>query len=170
MRTIALLLVLPSLAHAQVDRLTFIKQEVKAIDQDLTLEIDTLGLGTATGVYLDGGGEITYHYRDSRLVKIREDIFPSFGSTLTEYYFHNDTLMLIRDLEAHFPFLPDSTGLDHTRLVTKFEAHYYMWGVDEDVALEQTGVRVLSEGPCGNLEWEPTVERWIAIAPRQREK
>jgi len=168
MQTIIALVLLPTIVVGQTNRLDFIKQQVASIDTDRSLTVDTVDLAVATGVWLDGGGAITYHYHGNRLVKIEEEYFPSYGRILTQYYFHEDTLMLVRDLEDNHPWLPDSSGVDPTRLVRQFEAAYYMWTVDEDVAREQTGVRVLSEGPCGNLEWEPTVQRLLDMAPRAK--
>ncbi|MBL7954896.1 MAG: hypothetical protein JNJ91_07635 [Flavobacteriales bacterium] len=166
--TVVVLLALPVALMGQSDRLAFIREEVAQIDKDRTLNADSLDLGVATGVWLDGGGTITYHYRGDRLVKIEEQYFPSYGMTLTQYYFHNDTLMLIRDREDDHPLTPDSSGVDPTRLEKRFEASYYVWTLEQDLAREQHGTRVLSEGPCGTKEWAPTVQRLIGLAPRRR--
>jgi hypothetical protein len=167
MRTIGLLLlVLPCMAFGRSSRLYFIQEHVASIDADSSLTIDTLDLA-AIGEWPDGGGAITYYYRGRHLVKIEEDHYPSYGRARTQYYFREDTLMLVRDREDHHPWLPDSTGLDRTRLVKQFEASYYMWTVEVDLARDQYGVRVLSEGPCGNLEWEPSVQHLIEQAPRR---
>ena len=166
--TVAVLLALPVALIGRSDRLGFIKEEVARIDQDRSLTVDSLDLAVASGVSLDGGGILMYYYRGNQLVKIMEQCFPSYGMTLTQYYFHNDTLMLIRDREDDHPLTPDSSGIDPTRLEKRFEASYYMWTAEEDLAREQYGTRVLSEGPCGTKEWEPTVQRLIDLAPRQR--
>ena len=166
--TIAVLLALPVALKGQSDKLGFIRDEVARIDQDRSLTVDSLDLGVATGVWLDGGGTIIYYYRGARLVKIEEQCFPSYGMTLTQYYFHNDTLMLIRDREDDHPLTLDSAGIDPTRLEKRFEASYFMWTVEKDLAREQYGARVLSEGPRGIKEWEPTVQRLVSLAPRRR--
>lgn len=166
MRTLAILLFCHVVVHAQSERLSFIKGQVQAINQDRTVVVDTLDLLETAAQPPDGGGEITYHYRQGRLVKIRSELFPSYGRYMTEYYFHNDTLMLVTERVDHL-FLSDSSGQDRTRLVNLFTAAYYLWTVDEEVGAERIGTRVLSEGVCGQKEWEPEVERLRSLAPRR---
>jgi hypothetical protein len=168
MRVLHLFLLVPTAVAAQPGLLERIKQEVALIDQDTTLTVDELDVALAFGVHYDGGGLITYQYRGDRLVLIEEEVFPSYGRVLTQFYFHNDTLMLVRDREDDLPWLADSSAIDRTRLVKVFEVAYYMWTVDQDIEREQFGVRVLSEGPCGTLEWEPTVQRLVELAPRRQ--
>lgn len=154
---------MPYVTQAQTDHLQMAMDQVALTDTDTTLAVDTLDLENAYGIALDGGGIITYHYRSDQLVLMQEEAF----RTLAQFYFHHDTLIFIRDREAHFVFTEDGVGIKQTRLETRFLSEEYFWTLDQPLHVVREGVRVLSEGPCGHLEWEPVLERLIRMAPRR---
>lgn len=127
MRTAIITVLFPTMLFAQGERVGWIEQQVQEIDSDHTLVVDTIDATTIYDVDFDGGGVVYYGYRRKELVKIHQELGLSWGRSTKEYYFLNDTIMLLREREELFPWNADSTGYDHTGLFTNYEAKHYLW-------------------------------------------
>lgn len=141
MRAVIILWLMPAWAFAQSTRVGQINIEVAHIDKDRTLSCDTLDASVIFKANFDGGGEVLYWYRGKELVKVREEIGLSWGRNTREYYFHNDTIMLFREREELFPWIADSSALDHSRLITGYEGTYYFWTWRNELLVNERGRR-----------------------------
>ena len=151
MRTAILLWLMPVWAFPQSKEVVCINDAVAQIDRNPSLSCDSVEASSIYGVDFDGGGEVLYCYRGKKLVKIREEIGLSWGRSSTEYYFHNDTIMLFRVCEELFPWTVDSSGLDHTRLFTSYEGAHYLRTWRNELQVIERGVRAWS-GPHDEAE------------------
>jgi hypothetical protein len=163
MRIATPLFLSPTALCAQPDQLERIKEVVFRIDTDTTLSVDTVEAATIYNVSLDGGGEVLYTYRGKELVKLSVGLGFSWGISTREYYFLNDTIILLREREELFPWNADSTGYDHTSLFMSYEATHYLWTWHIELEVKKQG----SPGWAGPPdEAEINLVRLLRFKPR----
>jgi hypothetical protein len=109
------------LAPAQ-QSLAHIIQAIIHIDRDQTLSAGTVDASLIYEIAFDGGGEVSFHYRGNALVKVRQELGPSWGRSTYAYYFLSSTLMLFREREELFPFIAD--GIGQTRLEASYNGRH----------------------------------------------
>lgn len=103
-----------------------IKQAFQKINSDGSLKIKTIDdeekfLGNAT----DGGGELKGYFKNDSIQKITEWVGLSFGTIQIEYYFKDDQLIFVYEIEKHFGFNDKTQETDYNKLELAFEARYY---------------------------------------------
>jgi hypothetical protein len=152
--------------HAQPPSLATLKAAVGSIEKDTSLAVTEVEGTIDEKSSVCHGVSFIYHYRQGSLVKMEESYGMSWGMASTEYFFQRDTLMLIRDIEDHFPWTPDSTGLDRTVLNRQFERSYYLWSFDLEIANERKGTPQWKEDACGHLEFDSSFRKLLEQEPR----
>lgn len=102
-----------------------ILKSVQLIDSTKDYEIITLNNEEFLGHTTDGGGQLTGYFKDNEVSKIIERVGLSYGAMNLEYYFLNGKLIFVNEREGNFPDSNNDGTLNHTKLETVFQKHYY---------------------------------------------
>lgn len=71
----------------------------------------------------DGGGSLTGYFFNSKLLQIKEWIGLSYGIRQHNFYFNNNRLVYVREIEDDF--YVDNSGTDQARFDQHFKGDYY---------------------------------------------
>ncbi len=124
---VALLLVCVSLTAQPVsEKIKAIRQQFQKINRDSSLKIVSIDeseefLGHAT----DGGGELKGYFKTDSVWKIVSIVGLSYGEITNEFYFKNNRLIFVYEIEKDFPSNDSLAAIDHEKLDMAFEGRYY---------------------------------------------
>ncbi|MBB3696557.1 hypothetical protein KMW28_24000 [Flammeovirga yaeyamensis] len=108
-----------------------IRSKYNEVNEYTDYEIITLNNEEFMDQMTDGGGELTMYFRDNLISKIYEKIYLSYGVRETEYYYWNEKLFFIYQVEKifnHIKHLSDTVEItkdEAFELVSNAENRYY---------------------------------------------
>ncbi len=121
----AIIFAWPVWSQNEVPGVPEIRAQFNAINTDAGLKTDTFENEEFLEQGTDGGGMLTFYYRNDSIRKIVTWIGLSYGNTIREYYFSNDQLIFVYENVA--TFVENKNGeRDLTKTETAFEGRYYI--------------------------------------------
>lgn len=117
---------IPDAAQAQTDAIQDIRTKFATINQMEFQEVLTLENEQFLAQIPDGGGQLTAYYQDGQMYKLVEWIGLSMGQRVTEYYFWEEDLFFVFQLEKGFGFDEEAGAIDYDQLEEVFTGRYYL--------------------------------------------
>lgn len=121
-------LTLLTISHGQSnnEKTKAIRKEFQKINSDSSLKTITIDdaeefLGHGT----DGGGELIGYFKKNTIYKIFTTVGLSYGEIRDEYYFKNEQLIFVYEVEKDFPYSDSLGNLDYEKINLAFEGRYY---------------------------------------------
>jgi hypothetical protein len=115
-----------SLGQSRTEIISNIKQSLKKINSDGSLKIKTINDAEKfLGYTTDGGGELKGYFKNDSIQKITEWVGLSFGTIQNDYYFRNNQLIFVYEIEKHFAINDKTQEINYEKLELAFEARYY---------------------------------------------
>ena len=95
---------------------------------------------------------------EKQICKVVEEIGLSYGRVKTVIFFSKGLPIKIIETEENFGYKNDE--LDYGKLNEVFQATIYIYDWENDESkIEIIGKRVMSEGGCTNVDYEPIIKR-----------
>jgi hypothetical protein len=116
----------PSFGQSKAEIISNIKESFKKINNDSSLKIKIIDDAEKfIGYTTDGGGELKGYFKNDSIQKITEWIGLSFGTIQIDYYFKNNQLIFVYEIEKHFAINDKTQEIDYKNLDFAFEGRYY---------------------------------------------
>ena len=124
-----------------------IKSHFKWVNRQNNFEIAELNNEDYLKNSPDNGGQLRGYFRNDTLYKIVEHFGSSYAMMITEYYFLNNELIFVYDVEKNYRQIIDSTdgfmGFDYSKLETKYESRFY-FSKGKEIKKLETGKRLMN--------------------------
>lgn len=146
------------LEKSNMESIKQINYKVNLIESDLSLEKKEFDLVELTGINTDGGGVLKIWYKEKQVYKIAEEIGLSYGRIRVAIYLDNGIPIKVIEIEESFGHEKGELNYREFNEVFRGNVYVFDWENDES-KVEKTGKRVLSEGSCSTLDYEPIIER-----------
>ena len=136
----------------EIDKIT------NGIDDNSSLRLQTLNANEVYENSFDGGGEIHILWKKEEINKIYQKIGLSYGSLSITFYFQNNQIIKIIEIEENFEFKEGMT-LNYDKLTKVFEEEIYVLDYENEVLEVYTvGKRRVSDDVCGFGEYDSTAD------------
>ena len=108
--------------------ITSIKEEAELIDgeKDLKRKILDNEWFVDHDVVRDAGTQLDGYFKDGKIFKIVETRGQSFELQTYEYYYLDEQLIMIHEINEIFPYIEETGAMDYTNLKREFEGYYFV--------------------------------------------
>ncbi|WP_372920383.1 hypothetical protein [Salegentibacter sp.] len=144
-----------------------IQAEVEKINSESELVHYTFDTDKIYNQTTEAGGTFDVWVNNQKIRKISQKIFLSNGQFITTIYLKNNQPILILELEKHFQWNDDNSGLDYEKeLETNYSELIYAYNWDKDpIKVVSKGNSLRNETVCGLSDYWGLLQTAMKIIP-----
>ncbi len=154
----------PVLPQSIVDS---ISSKIQAIDSSDSVRMTRFDASKIYEQDFDGGAVIEIYKISHDLVKAKETIGLSRGRLTTVVFFDKKEPIVIKEVEALFPWDDSKSSFNYAHLDSTFESTIYLKNM-QVIEIEHTGQRNISERTGKISDYELTIERIKQLANQKK--